>query len=1094
MIPFDPCGPLPTGTTVLEASAGTGKTYAIGALAVRYLAEGVVSADELAVISFSRIASAELRAKVRQRINATIANLRGDANRHSDPTDQLLAAGGPQVVAERIARLEQAAAELDRAAIMTIHQFCQAMLAELGVQAAVDTQARLTEDLSHLLTQVCADLYLARYARHPDGAPFPLAVANQVAREAVARLTSELRPSGVDGIAGERREFALAVRAEFERRKQAASLFTFDDQLLRLQQALQGTTGQVCADRLRRRCRVVLVDEFQDTDPVQWAILRDTFHGHVPLVLIGDPKQSIYAFRGADVEAYRNAVAHAGERYSLAVNRRSDPGVVAAVSALFSGVSLGAGIDVPPVDCAQTGSRLIAPAGSPWRAPARLRCQAPDRPDSAGQARRLITQDLTAQVVDLLSSDLQVVEPDRTRPLQPRDIAVLVTRNKRGKELADALTAAGVAVSFGGADSIFASHAAADWLTLLRAIDQPQRAHLRAAFLTDFIGAELTALATADSAQLTSWAGQLQAWSHVLAESGVAGLFAAVGAAADPLPVRVLRRPRGERDLTDYRHLSQLLHAKHTEGVRGSALVSWLDEQIGQATTTSDRLRRLETDREAVQIMTVHKAKGLQFPVVLLPEAADLWVPDVDDGACLDYHDGELRVLDVGGATAPGRSERLARYQAERAEDQLRALYVALTRAQSQITMWWARTWRNTASAPLHRLLFRRHDLPGVPEPSYPLDHAPGDAHPRDLPWLASAGILVEECPLVPVPARLDPDRTSLTRGPLEWRRSIDQAWRRASYSGLTEAVHARAPFSDGAEPEQLDEPLAAAEPELGPAGTGRPSPMAALPGGTAFGSLVHEIFEKLDWFAPSPADRPELAGRLLAATEAAHSRFAVPELTAPALAEALLPGLLTPLGRLTDDRPLSAVAIGDRLSELSFEFPLGRADSTTTLADVAALLRRWLPADDPLAGYPDALAEPGLSGQLLRGFLTGSIDSVLRVGPPGQPRFVVIDYKTNRLGGTELTLEHYSHEAMTEEMIRTHYPLQAILYCVALHRFLGQRVSDYSPERHLGGVGYLFVRGLAGEDGGPTGNFSWFPPAGLVVELSELLADRSRP
>ncbi|PFG16879.1 exodeoxyribonuclease V beta subunit [Propionicimonas paludicola] len=1094
MIPFDPAGRLPTGTTVLEASAGTGKTYAIGALAVRYLAEGVVRADELAVISFSRIASAELRAKVRQRIVRTIACLQGSPDLTPDPADRLLATGTPQVVAERIARLEAAATELDRSAIMTIHQFCQAMLAELGVQAAVDTQARLTEDLSRLLGQVCADLYLARYARHPDGAPFPLAIAQSLAREAVERLTSELRPSGVDGIPGERREFALAVRAEFERRKQAASLFTFDDQLLRLEQALQGPTGQVCAERLRRRCRVVLVDEFQDTDPVQWAILRQTFHGHVPLVLIGDPKQSIYSFRGADVEAYRDAVANAAEHYSLAVNWRSDPGVVSAVSALFAGVSLGAGIEVPPVECAQPASRLIAPDGSPWRAPARLRCHAPNRPASAEEARRLITQDLTAQVVDLLSSGLQVVTPDGPRPLQPKDVAVLVTRNRRGKELADALTAAGVAVSFGGADSIFASHAAGDWLTLLRAIDQPQRANLRAAFLTDFIGADLTDLATADSAQLTAWAGQLQSWSHLLAEAGVAGLFAAVGAAEDPLPVRVLRRPRGERDLTDYRHLAQLLHAKHTEGIRGAALVGWLEEQVTESTTTTDRLRRLETDREAVQILTVHKAKGLQFPVVLLPEAADLWVPDTDDGACLDYHDGEVRVLDVGGATAPGRFERLAQYQAERGEDQLRALYVALTRAQSQVTMWWTRTWRNTAASPLHRLLFRRRELPGTPELGYPLDSAPGDGHPRELAWLSAAGVVVEECPSLIADAHLTPTRTALQHGPLAWQRSIDQSWRRTSYSGLTEAVHARSPFAADAELEHLDEPPADPAADAAAVPAGRPSPMAALPGGTGFGSLVHEIFENLDWFAPTPADRGALAERLLAATDAANARFAVPGVTSPALAEALLPGLLTPLGRLTDDRPLAAISIGDRLSELGFEFPLGRADSTTTLAEVAQVLRRWLPADDPLAGYPDALADPSLSGQLLRGFLTGSIDSVLRIGPADQPRFVVIDYKTNRLGGDDLTLEHYSLEAMTEEMIRTHYPLQAILYCVALHRFLGQRVSGYRPELHLGGVGYLFVRGLAGEGGGPTGNFSWFPPAGLVVELSELLADRGRP
>jgi ATP-dependent exoDNAse (exonuclease V) beta subunit (contains helicase and exonuclease domains) len=1086
MIAFDPCGPLPRHTTVLEASAGTGKTYAISSLAVRYLAEGVVGVDELAVISFSRIASAELRTKVRERIERTIGVLRGTSGAAADETDRLLASAAGEVVTERIARLEAAAAGLERAAIMTIHQFCQAMLAELGVQAAVDTGARLSEDLSRLLGQIVADLYLARYARHPDGAPFSLAVANQVAREAVERSTSELRPSGIGGAAGERREFALAVRAEFDARKRTAGVFTFDDQLLRLHQALSGPTGQVCADRLRRRCRVVLVDEFQDTDPIQWAILRDTFDGHVPLVLIGDPKQSIYGFRGADVQAYRNAVSCAGEHFSLAVNRRSDPGVVAAVSALFAGVALGEGIEALPVASSQPGSRLIAPDGSPWRAPARLRCHAPRRPAAADEARRVIADDLTAQVVDLLSSGLQVVDADRPRPLQPRDIAVLVTRNRRGKELADALTAAGVAVSFGGADSIFASHAAGDWLALLRAIDQPQRANLRAAFLTDFVGADLTGLATADSAQLTAWAAELQSWSHLLSASGVAGLFAGICAVPDSLPVRVLRRPRGERDLTDFRHLAELLHAKHVDGVRGAALVSWLDEQLNQAATTSDRLRRLETDREAVQIMTVHKAKGLQFPVVLLPEAADLWLPDTDEGQCLDYHDDQIRVLDVGGSTAPGRAARLEQYQRERSEDQLRALYVALTRAQSQVTMWWARTWRNTAAAPLHRLLFRRRDLSGDPEPGYPIDTAPGDAHPATLDWLAAAGIAVEDCPLPAPAAVLTPLRSPLRRGPLHWQRNIDQAWRRTSYSGLTEAVHARAPL----ELEVSDEPPAsdASAPQLV---AGRPSPMAALPGGTAFGSLVHEIFEKLDWYAPTPAEHADLTQRLLAATEAANARFSVPGVAAPALAQALLPGLLTPLGRLTDDLPLAGIATGSRLSELSFEFPLGQVGSSTTIDDVAGLLRRWLPADDPLAGYPDALAEPGLSGQVLRGFLTGSIDSVLRVGPPERPRFVVIDYKTNRLGGEDLTLEHYGRSAMTEEMIRTHYPLQAILYCVALHRFLGQRLPGYRPQVHLGGVGYLFVRGLAGPDGGPTGIFDWHPPAGLVAELSELLADR---
>jgi exodeoxyribonuclease V beta subunit len=518
--------------------------------------------------------------------------------------------------------------------------------------------------------------------------------------------------------------------------------------------------------------------------------------------------------------------------------------------------------------------------------------------------------------------------------------------------------------------------------------------------------------------------------------------------------------------------------------------VSWLAESVSLGAAGSDRIRRLETDRHAVQIMTVHKAKGLQFPVVLLPEAADLWVPNDDEDNCLAFHSGGRRVLDLGGRDAPGRAERLRAHAGEQAEDRLRSLYVAVTRAQSQLTMWWARTWANTEAAPLHRMLFRRRDRVGPPEPSYPLDTPPGDGHPSGLDWLAPAGILVEDC-LPVTPARLTPDTDRPAQLTLSrFDRGVDQLWRRTSYSGLTEAVHARPPVALTAGTLVDDEP-AATVPVVGTT-AGVASPMADLPGGAAFGSLVHEVLEHLDWYAPEPADVPALGERLLEATTAAAQRFPVAGVTPEALGVGMLPSLLTPLGRLTDGLALAAIPVADRLSELNFEFALGTVGTRTTLAAVAELLGRWLPADDPLAAYPAELAQPQLAGQALRGFLTGSIDSVLRIHSAEGPRFVVVDYKTNRLGPAELSLDHYDEPAMVAEMIRTHYPLQAILYCVALHRFLAARLPGYDPARHLGGVGYLFVRGMGGPaEGDGKGVFSWFPPAGLVTELSDLLADR---
>jgi exodeoxyribonuclease V beta subunit len=1111
MSTFDPAGPLPSGTAVLEASAGTGKTYAIAALAARYLAEGVVPADRLAVISFSRIASAELRSRVRERLRGSVAtltaHLAGTLGHDPDPTDALLLDATPDEVGARIMRLNRAISSLDAASIMTIHQFCQAMLDELGVLAEQDPQATLVEDLTLTRDQVVEDLYLARYARRELEPPFSLAVARSLAGEAVRLADAPLVPGGLSGGAAERLAFAGAVREELDRRKRRLGVYDFDDQLARLRDSLRGPSGQAGAERLRRRCQVVLVDEFQDTDPVQWEILRSTFHGHVPLVLIGDPKQSIYAFRGADVVAYTDAVSVAGQMWSLDRNHRADAGVVTAVNALFHNATLGDGIAVPPVTASHTEPRLLVPPGSPWAAPARLRCLPNELPVRADEARETIVADLVAEVVGLLTSDARVLDDEEgPRDLRANDVAILVSTNNRGRHLADALTAAGVPVAFSGADSIFATPAAGDWLTLLQALEQPRRAAVRAAILTDFFGADLTSLATATDAELTAWAGLLQSWARVLAGQGVAALFAAVQAdgrtEAGGLAGRVLRRPRGERDLTDYRHLAQLLHEQHAGGVRGRALVAWLAEEVARAASTSDRVRRLETDRHAVQIMTVHKAKGLQFPVVLLPEAADLWVPDDDADRALAFHEGTTRVLDLGGSTAPGRPERWQRYAQEEAEDRLRSLYVAATRAQSQVTFWWARTMANTAASPLHRLLFRRRDRLGAPEPAYPLDSPPGDGHPRGLDWLADSGFRVEDCAPDAV-ARLPRPGSAAPRLSLAgFDRGIDGLWRRTSYSGLTEAVHARPPLAAG-EGVLDDEPVdeVGAVPAVAPAGpASAPSPMAALPGGTAFGSLVHHVLENLDWYAPDPADEPRLAERLLAETTAAGQRFGVPGVAPDALSAAMLPSLLTPLGPLTGGLPLAGIPVADRLSELTFEFALGNAASRTALGDVAALLARWLPSDDPLAGYPAELAHPLLGGQVLRGFLTGSIDSVLRVPGDRGERFVVVDYKTNRLGPAELTLGHYDRAAMVAEMLRTHYPLQAILYCVALHRFLGARLAGYDPELHLGGVGYLFVRGMGGRDALPgpdgaiTGVFDWFPPGGLVAELSELLADGRAP
>ena len=269
---------------------------------------------------------------------------------------------------------------------------------------------------------------------------------------------------------------------------------------------------------------------------------------------------------------------------------------------------------------------------------------------------------------------------------------------------------------------------------------------------------------------------------------------------------------------------------------------------------------------------------------------------------------------------------------------------------------------------------------------------------------------------------------------------------------------------------------------------------MSDLPSGVEFGTAVHAVFERVD---PTAADLPAALRQACAVTLA---QGPAATMTADALAGALLPAFRTPLGPLADEQRLSDIPRADRLAELSFEYPLTGGDLTNaevTLGMIGPLLRRHLAPSDPLARYPDLLDDPALATQILRGYLTGSIDAVLRVRrDDGPPRYLVVDYKTNWLGGFDgevLTVGDYTPARMAAAMMSAHYPLQALLYAVAVHRMLRWRQPDYDPAVHLGGILYLFVRGMAGPQtprvaGMPCGVFGWRPPALLVVELSALL------
>jgi exodeoxyribonuclease V beta subunit len=1118
---FDPCGPLPEGTTVLEASAGTGKTHTIATLAVRYVAEGRARVDELMLVTFGRAATVELRERVRERFVSAAAALADPAAVRAgpDPVLALLATGPDHEVAVRRHRLVQAVSDFDAATIATTHGFCQQMLAGLGIAADVDPGLTFAESTADVTTEVVTDLYVRAYGRPGSGRPpLTLDAATRLALSAVGDRQARLEPRDAepDTEADVRRRLAETTRAQVQERKRRRRLMDYDDLLVQLRDALvDPTTGPDARARVRGRYAVVMVDEFQDTDPVQWQILESAFHGHRTLVLIGDPKQAIYAFRGADVVTYLLATRSAGERATLGTNWRSDAPLLRALERVMDGVALGdERITVHPVAAAHPGRRL---RGAHREAPLRIRVVeralvAPDQDGvlKVGPAREWVARDVAADIVALLASGATLTDggtsgdpdtdtgsdtgpgDDAGRPVRPGDVAVLVQTNRDGAAVRNALEAARVPVVLTGTSSVFLSEAAGDWLTLLTALEQPQRAGLaRAAALTAFVGWAPQRLAAGDDAVVDDLSALLHGWGELLARAGVAALLEA--AAEDMVP-RVLGQEHGERRLTDLRHVGQVLHAAATEGRLGVAsMVEWLQHRIVEAAAdqSEERSRRLESDTAAVQVITVHRSKGLEFPVVYAPFLWDRFVPTSPDPLLLHDTDG-TRLLDVGGPTDPGYAARRAAHAREDAGEALRLAYVALTRASAQVVVHWAPT-SNTRSGPLHRLLFADRTAQGAPAESATVGTDAFVRRRLDELAAGSAGAVGVETS-APEGTRWHPPSTPYPGLAVRsFDRVLDLAWTRTSYSGLTAGLHEAAQagvHSEAEEPGTVDE-VEVAVATVRPGGaSATASPMAGLPRGAAFGTLVHSVLESTDFTAADLrrdlADEAERAG-VMAATGVG----------ADTLAEALEPAILTPLGPLAGGRRLADIERQDRLDELGFELPLAGGDRPVggaRVAEVAELLRTHLGDDDPMRAYADDLAVPLLAGRELRGFLNGSIDTVLRVRKGDRPTFLVVDYKTNWLGGDTLTSADYVPAAMAEAMREAHYPLQALLYSVALHRYLRWRQPGYHPDVHLGGVLYLFLRGMCGPqtpvvDGMTCGVFSWTPPSALVVDLSALLA-----
>jgi exodeoxyribonuclease V beta subunit len=1172
---FSISDPLPTGVLAVEASAGTGKTYTLAALAVRAVAEGRAAAAQLLVVTFTRAAAAELRHRVRLRLADTAAALADpDSCRGSDdPLLAHLADATADEVDERRRRVERAVAEFDSATVTTIHGFALQALRAMGVSAGGDAGARLVDDTDDRLAEVCADLLVDEGLRMVGDLPTARQVAG-VARVKLALPGLVVRPRDDDEPSGgsdfgdkERNQARLAEAAAGEvlARRRRAGTMAYDDILDRLDRAVATGSSAPAASHLRTRYRVVLVDEFQDTDPIQWRILSTLFiapgGGPAPLVvLVGDPKQAIYSFRGADVRTYLEAVHgdFATPRRCLVTNWRSDDAALGAVRALFDGVTFGdprIRFEAVATSERMRGRRMTVPVDG--RGPAdlpglQLRVVDPVEAElgkqgelTSGAAERLVMADMASRVRELVGS-ASLPDGDGQRPLSAGDVAVLVRTATEAEAALASLRREGVPAVLARSGSVLESRAAEQWRWLLEAVARPSDVRrARTAGVSWFGGFSADGLDAAGDEGLEVLQSFLAELGDVLLRRGAAA-FVEEALGRFEVAGRVLVRPDGDRALTDLLHIGEMLAVGDGRATAAGLLgrlepedprdASGQDEQDDHSPDRESR--RVESDEDAVQIMTVWVAKGLEFPVVCCPT---LWRYGVGGKV---HRRGDERTYFIHGTGTKAAKARKALADQEVAGEHLRLLYVALTRAVHHTMLWWAPVQRHARTA-LGRVLFARDAEGRLDAPAFSIDRLhedvvgiPGPLAPAEvverfgrIGALFGAGLdgvvvprpVVTPAPVVPTgtsgpgpgsgsgtehAGAGDPEPWSPEPGRLEVARIarlLDRRLARWSFSAIKAREVAEADPWDptGADVAATDEQLPPDPeevPEIGVPGADGGlaiSPLAGLPGGPPFGNLVHGVLEHTDFAA---ADLEQVLGETIE-REQSWRRVRLRPDDDPAGDEAsgrdrlvagLAAALRTPLGGPFGGLRLADVARSDRLDELGFDLLVDPAAGITD-AELGRALVAHLEPGDRFHAWARSVAA-GLFRVDLAGSLNGSVDAVVRVHGDHGPRFVVVDYKTNRLHdrGTPPGAGDYGQAALTAAMAHSHYPLQAVLYGVALHRYLRWRLAGYEPHRHLGGIAYLFVRGMAGpatrvEGRAPDGVCTWRPPVEAVVALSDL-------
>ena len=1114
--------------TLVQASAGTGKTYTITTYFVRAILERNLQPEQILVVTYTKAATAELRVRTRQRIVDAIGLL------DDPPESEDVLHGVVATAVERLGRrevelrLRAALGEMDRAAILTIHGFCQRLLQDYPLSFGIDFDFEVSEDASSMHGELAVDFWttqlydasdwmlraleknkvtaaqlakLAKVSARPgieilgpapaelaqdelerwllikqeatqlwdahrgevaeilttteglsgtyykkptiedtwlpaldeffakSGFTYPPEFLPKLAQgrlkmnkghdepehgffRACAALSDaqEVLLPGLDyAVFSFRERFIDFARAQAKRRRDERAVLTYDDLLALVYAPFDPANSESAsfdrddiAGKISAAYRLALIDEFQDTDAVQYGIFR-AIYGESSVVYVGDPKQAIYAFRGADVFSYIGAVKDVGDRvHTLTTNRRSDAGVVRAVNGLFSRQTppfILDGIDMDEAIPHHEESRTTLDPS--------MEVVFLERDQLKGGAAA-VAPIVANEIGLLLESDAQI----EGRPVEPGDIAVLCRSNTQALLATDALRALNIPVSLDGGSSVLGTDVASDLSAVLEAALMPGDSSLvRRALLTPLLAVSPYELATMKDDVWSEWVSRFRDWHDSWHSQGVARFVEDMLRSAQA-ESRIARRPAARRVLTDLLHLEELLMLGERErGKNPVALMQWFrrlsSDRLPEGDVASEDVQqRPDANAGAVRVATIHKSKGLEYGIVYCPFP---WTRSFGDVA-VTFHDeqGDIKV-DLGSEHVEMHRQTRDR---EEFSEALRLLYVAATRAKYRCTLYWGRAtgWKKAA------LGYALHGSKGLAK----LDE---DGMRQGVAEFAAASSGTvgwrSKHDGQAVPCKHEAQGQPLAaRDPV---RTFSHAPRIASFTSLTGHDEKTPGVRKAMQPPEVE-----------------PALFAELPGGVRTGLFLHSVLEHADFQGLETVEFERLVERQLRA-------FGFDSALTPGVQRDLRSVAATPF----TDRPgaprLSDLTKDVQLRELEFTLHVNGA----SIPDLAEILsQHGAPRAAP--HYHERLTD--ITGQTLRRFLRGYIDLMFE----WQGRWYVADYKSN-------TLPSYTPATVNEAVQRTHYVLQAQLYTAAAHRYLKQRVADYDPETQWGGALFLFLRGMRG-------------------------------